>query len=182
MKTKRSFAIALSGVSCAMSIIALLGGLFSPLAKLAFYVIAAIFVALPLTKNMWAGAIASYAITAIIGFFAGNIRSFPFIFFFGIYAIVLWALDFRLYNAQKLPKVAKIVLIIIAKIAFFVASFFVCLALMKIVVGDINLFGWEWTLPTLLVVGFVAFSLYDALFRFVFATMQSMVNKYIKKK
>lgn len=182
MKRKiTSYEIALSGVSSAMAIIALVGAVFIPVAKLSLYILSAIFVAVPLTKNLWVGGIFSYLVTTMVGMLISNIRALPFVLFFGLYTLLAWALDFKLYKCEKLPKWLTITLITIIKIGFYCLSFYLCFLLMKIVVADIVLFGWKWSFGILLACGFVLFCVYDPLYRFVYKNLVNIVSRIVKK-
>ena len=87
---KRSHIIALSGISCAMALICVVGSIYVEFMTLTFAVLAAVFVQMPLTQKYWVGGILSYVATSILAFVIGNINSLPFILFFGAYAIIQW--------------------------------------------------------------------------------------------
>lgn len=178
---RRSYKIALAAVSAAVAVIAVVAQAYVSTLSIAISVIAALAISLPLTQKSVGGAIFSYVAAGLIGFFAVNIKALPFIMFYAPYAIIAYALDFVFYPSVKirLPKWAKIVVITVLKLGFFGAAFYGCLALMKVVVTDIALFGVKWTMPLLLVAGFIAFCIYDPLYRFVFVNMSRIVNKYV---
>lgn len=176
---RRSYKIALASVSCAIAVIAVVAQAFISSVSIAINVVAALAISLPLTQKSVGGAIFSYVAAALIGFFAVNIKALPFIMFYGPYAIIAYALDFVFYLKVKLPKWLKIALITVVKLGFFGAAFYGCLMLMKIVVADITLFGLKWTIPLLMLAGFVCFCAYDPLYRFVFVNMEKVVNKYV---
>ena len=110
--------IALSAVGCAMAAIAVVVQAYVPV-SVALNVVAALFVALPLTRGYWGGALLAYVSAALIGFFTVNIQALPFILLFGPYTVVMWLLDFKFYEFTKLPKWAKIVIITLVKIGYF---------------------------------------------------------------
>lgn len=177
---RRSYKIALAAVSCAIAVLAVVAQAFVSTVSIAINVVAALAISLPLTQKSVAGAVFSYVATAIIGFLAVNIKALPFIIFYAPYAVIAYVLDFVFYPSEKvkLPKWAKIALITVVKLGFFGAAFYACIALMKVVVSDIALFGWQWTLPLLMLAGFAAFCVYDPLYRFVFVNMSRMVTRY----
>ncbi len=177
---RRSYVIALSAVSCAMAAIAVVVQGYLPTARIALNVVAALFVALPLTRNSFVGALLSYICASLIGFFAVNIQALPFILLFGPYTLVMWALDFLFYKKARLPKWLKIVVIVVLKIGYFFLMFWACLQLMKVVVADITLFGFEWTTPVLYAVGFALFCLYDPLFRWAYRCMVTVIGRHVR--
>ncbi len=172
--------IALSAVGCAMTAICVVVQAYVPI-SVALNVVAALFVALPLTRGYWVGALMAYVAAGLIGFFTVNIQALPFIMLFGPYTIVMWLLDFKFYNVQKLPKWAKIVVISFVKVGYFFLMFWACLQLMQVVVADIGLLGFDWTEPVLYAVGFALFCVYDPLFRWVYRCMITLVSRHVGK-
>lgn len=177
---RRSYKIALAAVSCAIAVLAVVAQAFISTLSIAINVVAALAISLPLTQKSVAGAVFSYVATALIGFLAVNIKALPFMIFYAPYAIVAYALDFIFYPSEKvrLPGWLKIVVITVIKLGFFGAAFYACIALMNVVVSEIALFGWKWTLPLLMIAGFVCFCAYDPLYRFVFVNMSRIVTRY----
>ena len=178
---RRSYKIALAAVSSAIAVIAVVAQAYVSTVSIAVCVIAALAISLPLTQKSIGGAVFSYVAAGLIGFFAVNIKALPFIMFYAPYAIITYALDFVFYTSAKvkLPKWAKIAVITVVKLGFFGAAFYGCLTLMKVVVTDIAIFGIKWTMPLLMALGFIAFCVYDPLYRFVFINMSRIVNKYV---
>lgn len=177
---RRSYKIAIASVSCAIAVIAVVAQAFISTLSIAISVVAALAISLPLTQKSVVGAIFSYVAAGLIGFFAVNIKALPFIMFYGPYAIIAYLLDFVFYPKVKLPKWLKIVIITIVKLGFFAATFYGCLMLMKVVIADITLFGFKWTLPLLMLAGLVCFCVYDPLYRFVFVNLRRVVTRYVK--
>lgn len=177
---RRSYKIALAAVSCAIAVLAVVAQAYISTLSIAVNVIAALAISLPLTQKSVAGAVFSYVATALIGFLAVNIKALPFMIFYAPYAIIAYALDFIFYPSEKvrLPKWAKIAVITVIKLGFFGAAFYACVALMNVVVSEIALFGWKWTLPLLMIAGFICFCAYDPLYRFVFVNMSRIVTRY----
>lgn len=181
MKRLSSYSIALSGVSCALAILSVTAGAYLPTAKIALYALSAFCVAIPLTQNLVGGAIFTYIGAAILTGIICNIKCIPFVLFCGPYALIAWALDFKFYKIVKWPKTLKIFLIIVVKTAFFAAAFFACVALMKIVVSDVGIFGMQWTMPLFALFGWIAFSLFDVLYRVIYGQMTRFVSHYLSK-
>lgn len=172
--------IALSAVSCAMATVAVVVQGYLPTARIALNVVAALFVALPLTRGYWGGALIAYICAGAIGFFAVNIQALPFILMFGAYTVVTWLLDFRFYKITKIPKWLRIAAITVIKTGWFFLMFWACIELMQVVVSDIVLFGFEWSLPVLYAVGFVLFCIYDPLFRWAYRCMVTVIGRHVK--
>lgn len=178
---RRSYTIALASVSCAIAVIAVVAQAYISTLTIALNIVAALAISLPLAKDSQAGAVFSYIATAVITFFAVNLKALPFIMLFGLYAVFQYALDFRFYlRVNKIPKWLKIAIIVVAKIAFFFVAFWGCISLMKVVIADINLFGAKWTLPLFMMLGFGVFCVYDPFYRWVFVNMKKIVSRYIK--
>lgn len=182
MKKISSYSIALSGMSCALATIFLVIAIFIPVAKIAMYSIAGLCVSLPLTKNLWASGILAYVVSCIIGFIVGNINAIPYIVFFGAYAIILPLLDVKFYKWNKIPLWLCITIIAIIKTGYYLLAFYLAFTLMKIVIGDIALFGWKWSFWLLAGMGYIAFILYDIVYRFTFKNLTVFVEKYIKTR
>lgn len=181
MKRQSSYTVALAGVSCALAVLSVIAGAYLPTAKIAMYALSAFCVAIPLTQNMFGGAVFTYIGAAVLTGLICNIKCLPFALFFGPYALVAWALDFKFYQTCKWPKAIKIVVIALVKLAFFAAAFFACVALMKIVVADLELFGVRWTMPLFALAGWVAFSLFDVVYRVVYGQMRRFVARFLSK-
>lgn len=177
---KRSYVIALSAVSCALAVIAVVVQGYLPTMRIAVNVIAALCVALPLTKDSFAGALLAYVCASLIGFFTVNLQALPFIMLFGAYALVAWLLDFRFYRLRKLNKWFKIAVITVVKIGFFFLMFWACLQLMQTFVADWILNEYDWSVPVLYALGFAIFCLYDPLYRWVFRCMCTLVGRHVR--
>ena len=177
---KRSYRIAISGISAALTIISLMLAMFLPTAKVAFFVISALCVSLPLTKGLFWSSLASYVVASAIGFLAGNIKALPFILFFGLYALITWLLDFRFYHL-RMPRAVKIILITIIKSAYFVLAFWACYKLMGVVISDIVIGTLRLNAPIFWVAAILLFCAYDPLYRIVFKYMSRRVAKVTRR-
>lgn len=180
MREGRSHQIALAGVSSALSLIAFTLSYYVKPVTLGFSVLAAVFLMIPLTKDYWLGGILSYVAVSIISFFIGNIKSIPFIIFFGLYAIVQWGLDIAFFRVEKISKPIKYVITWIIKLAYFQLVVFISWEFLQIMIADINIFGLKMTYLILSLGGTVVFILYDILMHFVFKNLKWFINKYIK--
>lgn len=182
MKRLSSQEIAVSGVASALAIIAVVLQAYLPTLRIAVNVVAAMAVCMPLCVNSLKGAIFTYIISSAIGLAVSTINALPFVLFFGIYAIIIYVLDYIFYSKSKLIKPIKILIIIIVKWAYYALAFFALYKLTGLVIADMQLFGWEWTWWLLALLGFIAFSAYDPLFRYVFEGEKAMYAKVIRSK
>ena len=126
MKKRYSYEIALSAVSAAIAVIAVVAQAYVDALTIALNIIAALAINIPLTKGMWKGAIMSFVVSSLIGFLIVNINALPFIMLFGSYAILSWLLDFKFYKVEKLPKALKIIVITVIKIGYYALMFWAC--------------------------------------------------------
>lgn len=177
---RRSYNIALSALSSAVAVIAIVAQAYVSTLTIAINIVAALAVSLPLTKNCLSGAVFSYIVAGLIGFFVVNLKALPFIMLYGLYAILQYVLDFLFYNKAKINKYIKIAIIIFVKIIYFLLAFWGCVSLMKVVVADIALFNINWSMPLFIALGFVCFCIYDPFYRWVFINFKKIVGKYIK--
>lgn len=180
MRSKGAKEIALSGISSAMAIIAVTAAVFVEPLTITMNVIAGLFIMLPLTKNYWKGSIMSYIVSSIAAFFIGNINSIPFIVFFGVYSIILWALDFKFIQVKQLPLWLIYLISWIIKIAFFQLVIFIVWTFMNVVVIEMNFFGLKITYWLVTVIGTVFCVLYDILMHFVYFYLKKFVDTKIK--
>ena len=93
---KRSHIIALSGISCALALICVVGSIYVEFMTLSLAVLSAICIQMPLTQKYLLGGILSYVSTSIFAFLIGNINALPFILFFGAYVLVQWLIEEKL--------------------------------------------------------------------------------------
>ena len=183
MRKRYSYEIALSAVSAAIAILAVVAQAYVDALTIALNVIAALAINLPLTKGMWKGGIMSFVVSSIVSFLIVNIQSLPFIMLFGSYAILAWLLDFKFYKVEKLPKALKIVIITVIKIGYYALMFWACWQLMGLVLNTINIFGnkYEVTFYVIWGICFVVFCIYDPFMRWVFKNECILVNRIVKK-
>ncbi len=176
MRSQRSYNIAIAGISAALTIISLMLAIFLPTMKLAFFVISSLCTAIPLAKERWWASVATYVVAGLIGFFVGNIKAIPYILFFGLYALIAWLCDFKLYNT-RLNKALKIIVIVTVKLAYFALAFWGCYKLMGLVISEIVIGNFTMNAPVFWIVGWVVFSIYDPLYRWVFKVMCYKISK-----
>lgn len=182
MKRLNSQEIAVSGVATALAIIAVVVQAYLPTLRIAVNVIAAMAVCMPLCVKSLKGSIFTYIISSAVGLAVSTINALPFVLFFGLYTIVIYLLDYVFYVKSKLIKPIKILIIILIKWAFYALVFFAIYKLTGLVIADMELFGWEWTWWLLALIGFVAFSVYDPLFRYVFEGEKALYDRVIRSK
>lgn len=182
MKRLNSQEIAVSGVATALAIIAVVVQAYLPTLRIAVNVIAAMAVCMPLCVKSLKGSIFTYLISSAVGLAVSTINALPFVLFFGLYTIVIYLLDYVFYVKSKLNKPIKILIIILIKWAFYALVFFAIYKLTGLVIADMELFGWKWTWWLLAVIGFVAFSVYDPLFRYVFEGEKALYDRVIHTK
>lgn len=179
MRNTKSYEIALSGISGALSLIAVTLAVFVEPMTLSFNAIAGVCLMLPLTKNYWKGGILSYVVVSILAFFIGNINSLPFIVFFGSYAVVQWLLDIKLASKVN-NKIIKYLIIWLIKLAYYEVAIAILWAFMKVLFAEMNFFGLEITYLLLSLGGIILFVLYDILMHFVYKNLKYLVDRKIK--
>lgn len=182
MKRLNSQEIAVSGVATALAIIAVVVQAYLPTLRIAVNVIAAMAVCMPLCVKSLKGSIFTYIISSAVGLAVSTINALPFVLFFGLYTIVIYLLDYVFYVKSKLIKPIKILIIILIKWAFYALVFVAIYKLTGLVIADMELFGWEWTWWLLALIGFIAFSVYDPLFRYVFEGEKALYDRVIRSK
>lgn len=90
-KTSKSFEIALAGISCAIATASLTLGIYVDVLLAGSYVIAALAVMLPLSKDFFWGAALSFLGSLLLSFLAGGfffLYLVPYAVFFGLHPIV----------------------------------------------------------------------------------------------
>lgn len=179
---KKSYVIALSGISCALALICVVGAIYVEFMNLTFAVLAAIFVSMPLTQKSWVGGILSYISTSIFAFLIGNIRALPFILFFGAYAIIQWFIEQKLYPIIK-NNIAKYSVGYVLKLGYFEAVIAIYWFLFNTLIPTLVIFGKTIKLTYLIIAlaGIPIFLLYDLMMHLVFKNFTFIINKVIKK-
>lgn len=171
--------VALSGISAALAIVFVIGAIYISFATLPCYILGALAISLPLIKRNIISSLLSYIVASLVAFFVGNIRMLPFIMFYGLYAILQWVLDFYLYEKMDINKWIKIALDIVIKIGYFALVFWGLYALMNLTLADFSVLNIEWTMPLLILASFIAFVLYDLLYREVFKLIKRLLEKRV---
>ncbi len=179
---KRSHIIALSGISCAMALICVVGSIYVEFMTLSFAVLAAVCIQMPLTQKYWLGGILSYVATSIIAFLIGNINALPFILFFGAYTIIQWTVEQKLYKLIK-SKILKYTIGYAIKIAYFEIIIAIFWFLFNAIIPTFVLFGKTIKLTYLIIslAGIPLFLIYDLLMHLIFKNFTYIINKIIKK-
>jgi len=172
--------VALSGISAALAIVFIVGAIYIPVATVTFYVLSALSISLPLIKKKIISSILSYVAAALIAFFVGHVKLLPFVFFYGIYAIIQWLLDFYMYEKWNINKWIKITIIVVVKIGYFALIFWALVILMSLTLTSFEVLNITWTWPTLILSAFILFALYDLVYREAFKLMSRLLEKRIK--
>ena len=179
MRKLTSKEVALSGVSAALAIVFIVGAIYIPVAAVTFYVLSALSISLPLIKRHIVSSILSYVAAALIAFFVGHIKMLPFVFFYGLYAIITWLLDFYFYEKCTFKPWIKITIIVVAKLAYFALMFWALVALMSLTLTSFEVFNITWTWPTLIFSALIIFILYDIIYREVFKLIKRLLERRI---
>ena len=179
MRKLTSKEVALSGVSAALAIVFIVGAIYIPVATVTFYVLSALSISLPLIKRHIVSSILSYVAAALIAFFVGHVKMLPFVFFYGLYAIITWLLDFYFYEKCTFKPWIKITIIVVAKLAYFALMFWTLVALMSLTLTSFEVFNITWTWPTLIFCALIIFILYDIIYREVFKLIKRLLEKRI---
>lgn len=158
--------IALSGITAALTVIAVVLSHYVSVLTLTFLALSSVILTLPMMAGSLRGSVLAYLVAAGISFlFVGYISLMPFVLMFGLYPIV----DYLLRKYLK-----KRVFVLLAEIAFANASFVACFFAIGLTLHDFPILD---SFPTwakvvaifgLLTVVFVVFhfaftTLYDAL-------------------
>ena len=171
--------VALSGISAALAIIFIVGAIYIPVATAFFYLLSALSISLPLIKRQLISSILAYVAAALLAFFVGHIKLLPFVFFYGLYAIITWILDFYLYEKMTFNKWLKIVIIVLLKTIYFALVFFGLYTLMGLTLTDFEVLNITWSMPLLIACAYIVFILYDIIYREIFKLMQRVISKRI---
>ena len=166
MKRITAREIALSGITAALTVIAVVLSHYVSVLTLTFLALSSVILTLPMMAGSLRGSVLAYLVAAGLSFlFVGYISLMPFVLMFGLYPIV----DYLLRNYLK-----KRVFVLLAEIAFANASFVACYFAIGLKLSDFPILDsfptWAKFLAIfgLLTVVFVVFhfaftTLYDAL-------------------
>ncbi len=179
---KRSHIIALSGISCALALICVVGSIYVEFMTLSLAVLSAICIQMPLTQKYLLGGILSYVSTSIFAFLIGNINALPFILFFGAYVLVQWLIEEKLSPLIK-NKILKYSVAYVIKIGYFEAVIAIFWFLFNKLIPAFIIFGntIEMTYLIVSLAGIPLFLLYDLMMHLVFKNFTIVINKIIKK-
>lgn len=183
MKSKGAKEIALSGISAAFALIAMAGAVYIKFSTVTMFVLAGVFTMLPLTKGYWKGSIMCFIVVSILGFLMGNIRSLPYIIFFGIFAIFQWVIDIIVignHKLDKIPKWTKIAVGYLVKLGVLQLSIYLLWLTAHIIFAEMNIFGLEIKYWMVAVFGMPLYVAYDVLMHFVFVNLKKFIDKRIK--
>lgn len=115
---RKSYKIALSGITVALSIVLLTLAYFIPMGKLCFYTLSSMALLMPLSKKMYGYAVLTAVATALFSLLIGNVLLFvPYVLFFGIHPILTIVL--------RDIKLKKVIAVIIKQIYFNISIFLI---------------------------------------------------------
>lgn len=179
---KRSKVIALAGISAAFALICEVGSMFFEPMTLTFAVLSAIFISLPFVKDFWLGGVLAYVVCSICAFFIGNIQSVPFIVFFGAYAVVQWAIEYKFMPIIN-QKWLKYLVGYTFKLAFLEVAVAIIWFLAGAVIPTLIFLGKEIKLTYLIFsLGSIPFFiLYDLLMHFVFINLKKLLKRILRE-
>ena len=174
MKRITAKEVALSGVTAALAVIAVVLSYYVEPATVAFYAISSVCLSLPLFAGSGRGAVLAYVASAALSFlFVGYFHFLPYALMFGPYPILF-------YYLRKYLKKTMICLPI--KIAFAVGSFFACFFLMSLTLEDFPILdslsdGAKYALLTFGLV--LVFIVFDFAFAGLFQTLEKRFGKVL---
>ncbi len=166
-RTNNSYKLAFSGIFLALAVVSLYIASVIPGLELTFYALSSVFIGLVILETGIGGGILVYAAAALLGFLLipNKAAVIPFIFFFGIYAVI------KAVAEKPQGKVIQMVI----KIAFFAAVFSIAYLLFKeLFFGNIDM--PDWSFPVLLIAGIAVFVLYDFIFTLILEVYKKRVN------
>lgn len=167
---RKSYIVALSGISTALAITFVMLAMYIEPMTITFYVMSAIAVMLPLTKNSYKGALLSCIATTILAVCLAPIKSLPFAIFFGPYTIVSALLDSKAKWYVSYP----------IKLLWFNLVLYILYLVVGVLVINFDKLGFTLEYWAIAIIGSVLFILYDLLMRYVFRVMKYMVAKRLK--
>ena len=174
MRKISSHEIALSALSCALSTILLIVGVYSELLLFTGYLFACVALMLPLAKQSWWGYALSYFGTCILAFIFGAGRFLdllPFVMFFGLHPLV--------NELQLKTKINRWVACLL-KAIWFDGTMYVIWRFVFAITTPIS-FVDKYFLPILLVVGTAFFVFYDYTFYKCRGVVNNFVARFLKK-
>lgn len=174
--------IALSGISCALALLSVVGSMFVEFLTLTFAVLSAVFVSMPFTQKYWVGGIITYVSTSIIAFLIGNINALPFILFFGAYAVIQWGIEQKLYPLIK-NKIIRYSAGYLLKIAYFEGVIAIFWFLFNTLIPTLTIFGKAIELTYLIIAlaGIPVFLLYDFMMHLLYKNFKIIISRVIQK-
>ncbi len=167
-RSRKTNRLALGGIFLALTVVSLFIASVIPGLELTFYALSSVFIGLMILETGLGGGLLVYVAAVLLGLLIipSKVAVIPFIFFFGIYAVIK-AL------AEK-PQQKAVQLII--KIVFFAVVFCIAYLMFKeLFFGNIDL--PDWSFPVLLIAGTAAFILYDFIFTLILELYKKRVNK-----
>ncbi len=175
MKKITSYEIALSALSCALSTILLIVGVYSEFLLFTGYLFGCVALMLPLSKGSYRGYALSYLATCILSFLFGASRFLdllPFVMFFGLHPLV---------NELQLKTKINRWIACGAKAIWFDATMYIIWKLVFQITTGIAFLD-EYILPIILIAGTAFFVFYDyAMYKWR-AGVNTLVARITKNK
>ena len=167
-RSRKTNRLALGGIFLALTVVSLFIASVVPGIELTFYALSSVFIGLMILETGIGGGLLVYAAAALLGFLLipNKAAVVPFVFFFGIYAVI------KCVAEKPQNKAAQMII----KVVFFAAVFCIAYLLFKgLFFGNIDL--PDWSFPALLIAGIAAFILYDFIFSLILELYKKRVNK-----
>lgn len=171
---KKSFQIALAGVSCALATVFMAIGLNIPAAFASGYLFASIALMLPLAKDMRLGGFLAYAAASLLCLLFGGIQQFykfvPFLAFFGLHPLVNYLEHRHGWNRWLSGAVKTVWFVGVMELSWWLFD-----SVLAIELPFAWMNTWIWLL--IAIIGAVFFIFYDWLIK----RCQKLVDFYVSK-
>ena len=172
MKKITAREIALSGITAALTVIAVVLSHYVSVLTLTFLALSSVILTLPMMGGSLRGSVLAYLVAAGLSFlFVGYISLMPFVLMFGLYPIV----DYLLRKYLK-----KRVFVLLAEIAFANASFVACFFAIGLTLEDFPIVNSFPTWAKILCI-FGLFTVVFVVFHFAFTTLYDALSERLGK-
>lgn len=170
--------IALAGIGAAISLLCVIASFYVRTASLAFTLLSAVGIALPLTQDYYREAVLAYVAVCALGGIFANIQILGFVLVGGAYTIATIAMD---KHCDKLKPIFGYVI----KVAYSCLVFFVCYYLTDLLVIDFEKLGISTENSGLIyfvlnLIFTLLFLAYDTFLLWCFRYYTPLVNKITK--
>ena len=174
MRKISAYEVALSALACALATIVLTVGLYTEILLFTGYMLASVFLLLPLAKKSYLGYVLAYIATCVLAVIFGSSRFWdllPFILFFGLHPIAN-----ELQLKSKLPRWLGIGI----KAVWFDGTLLLVWRFVMDMTTSISIVD-KYILPFILVFGSLFFVFYDFVFYRWRYTVNTLISRIIKK-